>query len=110
VNPKWLQSMRRHGYKGGLEMSATVDYMFGYDATSDVVDDWMYAGLAEQYALEPEQRQFLTKSNPWALRDIAGRLLEAAKRGLWAQPDPALLASLQDLYLEAEADLEGALS
>jgi cobaltochelatase CobN len=108
VNPKWLESIRRHGYKGGLEMAATVDYLFGYDATSDVVDGWMYSQVARTYALAPEQRAFLQRSNPWALRDIAGRLLEAAQRNLWEDPDPSLLDALRDVYLEAEAELEGA--
>ena len=50
INPKWLAAIRRHGYKGGLELNATVDYLFGYDATTGVVDDWMYERLAESYA------------------------------------------------------------
>jgi cobaltochelatase CobN len=108
VNPKWLDSIRRHGYKGGLEMAATVDYLFGYDATSDVVDDWMYADLSDRYVLDAEQRAFLKRSNPWALRDIASRLLEAAERGLWSAPDPARLDALRSAYLETDAELEGA--
>lgn len=46
VNPRWLAGARRHGYKGALEMAATVDYLFGYDATANVVDDWMYERVA----------------------------------------------------------------
>ncbi|WP_101833461.1 cobaltochelatase subunit CobN, partial [Frankia canadensis] len=52
VNPRWLAAMRRHGYKGAFEMAATVDYLFGYDATAGVVADWMYERLAETYALD----------------------------------------------------------
>lgn len=106
VNPKWLDSIRRHGYKGGLEMAATVDYLFGYDATSDVVEDWMYSTLTQIYVLDREQRDFLGSSNPWALHDIAERLLEAADRGLWAQPDPAVLDELRSVYLETDAGIE----
>ncbi|MGI8552345.1 MAG: cobaltochelatase subunit CobN [Dehalococcoidia bacterium] len=107
VNPKWIESIRRHGYKGGLEMASTVDYLFGYDATADVVDDWMYARLTEAYVLDPAQRDFLRESNPWALRDIAGRLLEAAERGLWQEPQQELLDELRSAYLETDAELEG---
>ncbi|HEY8476978.1 MAG TPA: cobaltochelatase subunit CobN [Chloroflexota bacterium] len=106
VNPKWLASIRRHGYKGALELAATVDYLFGYDATADVVDDWMYARVAETYALDPEMQAFFRQSNPWALRDIAARLLEAADRGLWKDPG-ALRATLERVYLDVDADLEG---
>ncbi|MGA5125249.1 cobaltochelatase subunit CobN [Streptomyces pseudogriseolus] len=47
VNPKWIEAMRRHGYKGAFELAATVDYLFGYDATTGVVADWMYDKLTE---------------------------------------------------------------
>jgi cobaltochelatase CobN len=107
VNPKWLAAMRRHGYKGAFELAATVDYLFGYDATTGVVDDWMYEKLTEAYVLDPENREFLERANPWALHGIAERLLEAVDRKMWAAPDPQLLAALQQAYLDTEGDLEG---
>jgi cobaltochelatase CobN len=107
VNPKWLAAMRRHGYKGAFELAATVDYLFGYDATTGVVDDWMYEKLTQTYVLDPENRSFLERSNPWALHGIAERLLEAVERRMWSDPDPALLAELQQAYLDTEGDLEG---
>src|SRR5881628_3158705 len=75
VNPRWIAAMRRHGYKGAFELAATVDYLFGFDATAGVVTDWMYEQLAGSYVLDPENRQFLSTANPWALHGIAERLL-----------------------------------
>jgi len=106
VNPKWLESIRRHGYKGGLELAATVDYIFGYDATADVADGWMYSQLAEHYVIDPSQRQFLEQSNPWALHDIAGRLLEAVERGMWENPAPDLVDQLRCAYVESDGLIE----
>ncbi|MFF3438645.1 cobaltochelatase subunit CobN [Streptosporangium sp. NPDC002721] len=106
VNPRWLAAMRRHGYKGAFELAATVDYLFGYDATTGVVADWMYDKLAATYVLDPENQAFMAKSNPWALHGIAERLLEAANRGMWEHPDPAILRDLQEVYLKSEGDLE----
>jgi cobaltochelatase CobN len=106
VNPKWLDSIRRHGYKGGLELTATVDYLFGYDATAQVMDDWMYEQVAETYAMDPEMQRFLEQANPWAQNAIAERLLEAASRGMWAEPKQQTLDALQDLYLHSETLLE----
>jgi cobaltochelatase CobN len=106
VNPRWIAAMRRHGYKGAFELAATVDYLFGYDATAHVVSDWMYERLAAAYVLDPENRAFMEKSNPWALRGITERLLEAAERGMWAEPDPKLLDQLRQVYLDMEGDLE----
>lgn len=106
VNPKWISAMRRHGYKGAFELAATVDYLFGFDATAGVVDDWMYTQLAESYVFDDEVRKFLRQSNPWALRGVTERLLEAADRGLWQEPDPATLDRLRSVYLELEGQLE----
>jgi cobaltochelatase CobN len=107
VNPRWIEAMRRHGYKGAFELAATVDYLFGYDATAGVVDDWMYEQLAASYIGDAGVRDFLEKSNPWALRGITERLLEAADRGLWAEPEPDTLDQLRAAYLAVEGDLEG---
>ncbi|MFD9941891.1 cobaltochelatase subunit CobN [Nonomuraea sp. NPDC059023] len=106
VNPNWLAAMRRHGYKGAFELAATVDYLFGYDATTGVMADWMYDKLAAAYVLDPENQAFMAKSNPWALHGIAERLLEAAERDMWEHPDPEILRGVQEVYLKTEGDLE----
>lgn len=105
VNPKWLESIKKHGYKGGLELTTTVDYMFGYDATAQVIDDWMYQEIAETYALDKGMQEFFAENNPWALHAITERLLEAVKREMWSAPAETLEA-LKELYLESEALLE----
>jgi cobaltochelatase CobN len=106
VNPKWIDSMKRHGYKGAFELSATVDYMFGYDATAQVIEDWMYENVTESYVLDPETQKFFQQSNPWALRDIVERLLEAIQRGMWENPPPDMKEKLQQMFLDLEANLE----
>ncbi|MGW5730056.1 cobaltochelatase subunit CobN [Nocardia beijingensis] len=106
VNPRWLEAMRRHGYKGAFEMAATVDYLFGYDATTNVVADWMYEKLTESYVFDEVNRKFMEQSNPWALHGIAERLLEAAERKLWEHPDSGTLDRLRQVYLETEGELE----
>jgi cobaltochelatase CobN len=106
VNPKWIAAMMRHGYKGGFEMAATTDYLFGYDATADVAEDWMYEALARSYALDPEVQAFLREKNPWALMGILRRLFEAAERGMWEQPPDDVMADLRRLHWELDAYLE----
>ena len=106
INPKWIESIKRHGYKGGLELAATVDYIFGFDATAQIAPDFVYEGLAEHYALSSEMREFFAKSNPWALNAIAERLLEAAKRELWESPSPETLEALRGVLFDTETLLE----
>ncbi|MBV9090362.1 MAG: cobaltochelatase subunit CobN [Mycobacteriaceae bacterium] len=106
VNPRWMAAMRRHGYKGAFEMAATVDYLFGYDATANVMADWMYQQLTERYVLDDVNRKFMAGANPWALHGMAERLLEAIGRGMWAQPHADTVNGLRRVLLEAEGALE----
>jgi len=106
VNPRWIEAMRRHGYKGAFEMAATVDYLFGYDATTGVIADWMYEKLTQEYVLDEQNRKFLETANPWALHGMSERLLEAVDRGLWAESEPETTAALRQVYLDTEGDLE----
>jgi cobaltochelatase CobN len=101
LNPKWLAAMRNHGYKGAFEVAATVDYLFGYDATAGVVEDWMYERVTQAYVADPVMREFFEQSNPWALRSVCERLLEADERDLWDASDAAR-AALRDGLLAAE--------
>ncbi|MCZ4500368.1 MAG: cobN [Marmoricola sp.] len=106
VNPRWIAAMQRHGYKGAFELAATVDYLFGFDATAGVVHDWMYDTLAKEYVLDATNQEFMRNANPWALRGIVERLHEAVERGLWADPDAEVLAAMQAVYLDFEGELE----
>ena len=106
VNPRWIAAMQRHGYKGAFELAATVDYLFGFDATAGVVQDWMYDTLAREYVLDDKTQDFLRTSNPWALRGMIERLSEAADRGMWAEPDADIMNRMRQVYLDVEGDLE----
>lgn len=105
-NPKWIEGMKQHGFKGAQEFSAMVDIVFGWDATSDVVEDYMYDSLYETYLHNKELRDWIWQENPWALHAMSERLLEAAQRGMWAASEDKL-AFLQEIYLEMEGDFEG---
>jgi cobaltochelatase CobN len=106
VNPKWLDAIQRHGYKGALEVAATVDYLFNYDATAQVVDDWQYAQVAQSSLLDPAMQEFFARSNPWAMRDIAERLMEAIQRGMWSAPTEEMSAAIRQAYLQADGNIE----
>jgi cobaltochelatase CobN len=106
INPKWIAGVMRHGYKGAFEIAATVDLLFGYDATTKCVEDYMYEGVARAYLFEREVREFLEQKNPWALRDIAERLLEAVQRNLWKQPSLETIDALRSIAHQAEGIIE----
>ncbi|MBB6460350.1 cobaltochelatase subunit CobN [Flammeovirga kamogawensis] len=106
INPKWMDGMRDHGYKGAFEMAATMDYLFAYDATTNLIEDFMYEGITEEYLLDQENLQFLEHHNPWAIKDMSERMLEAIQRGMWKDPSEAIIEKLEALYLKAEGALE----
>ncbi|SEB74379.1 cobaltochelatase CobN subunit [Pseudomonas mohnii] len=103
ANPKWLEGVKRHGYKGAFEMAATVDNLFAFDATTRLIDDHQYALLADAYLLDANTRDFVREHNPHALRDMTERMLEAQQRGMWKAPGEYREA-LENLLLDIEED------
>ncbi|KAF1028982.1 MAG: Aerobic cobaltochelatase subunit CobN [Burkholderia plantarii] len=106
VNPKWIDGVKRHGYKGAAELAAAVDYLYGYDATARVVADQQYALVTDAYVSDADTRAFLAQHNPHALHGICERLLEAIQRGLWQQPGE-YRGQLEQQLLAIEQQLEG---
>lgn len=102
VNPKWIAGVKRHGYKGAFEMAATMDYLFAYDATTDLVDDFMYEGITQEYLFNEDNRKFIEQVNPWALKDMTERMLEAIQRGMWKNPKTETVEQLKELFVEQE--------
>ena len=105
LNPGWIEGMKQHGYKGAQDMAHKAASVYGWDATSDVVADWVFDEITKTHILDKKMRDFYEKQNPWALEELARRFLEAEQRGLW-QADPEVLAALREAYLEIEGWIE----
>ena len=107
LNPKWLEGLKQHGYRGAMELSYLTEYVLGWDATSDIIEPWMYESLTEHFLLDEENRKWIEESNPYALREMASRLLEAIERGLWDASEE-MREKLSQIFLDAESVLEEA--
>ncbi|NQZ23022.1 MAG: cobaltochelatase subunit CobN [Colwellia sp.] len=107
LNPKWLSAMREHGYKGAFEMAASIDYMFAYDATTNLIDDYQYKDVADSLVFDEVNQEFIKENNPSALEEMAERLLEATQRGLWQEPGD-YAEKLQDLLISLDEQQESA--
>lgn len=105
LNPKWFEGLTEHGYKGAQEISGMVDFVFGWDATSDIIEDWMYEKISENYLFNDERREWIKSVNPWAIHSMVERLLEAQQRGMWNAKEESL-KKLRNLYISIEGDLE----
>ena len=106
LNPRWIEGMQRHGYKGAFEMGASLDYLFAYDAATDCVPDWCYGAICDQWLSNSKTVEFLSQRNPWILRDMSERLLEAFNRGLWEGASDDQLSRLKQLVVTSEARIE----
>ena len=104
LNPKWIAAMRRHGYKGAFEMAASVDYLFAYDATTELIEDYQYEAVTDALVLDEHNQAFLKKHNPNALKEMSEKLLEAQQRGLWKAP-----GEYNQLLIDAIVDIEDTL-
>ncbi|MGN0953585.1 cobaltochelatase subunit CobN [Dialister sp.] len=107
ANPKYIKGMKKHGYKGAGDLAEYVAVSFQWDATSEVMEDWMYDTYADSYALNQEMQEWMKSVNPWALERIVETLLEAHKRNMW-HTTPERLRQLEELCLEVEGELEEA--
>jgi magnesium chelatase subunit H len=106
LNPKWYEAMLAQGFSGVAEIEHQVTNTFGWSATADAVDGWIYDQVAETYVLDERMIERMRSLNSHSARALVGRLLEAAGRGFWSA-DEEVLSRLQDVFKGLEDELEG---
>jgi magnesium chelatase subunit H len=106
LNPKWYEGMLEHGFRGVAEIESHISNTFGWSATADAVDDWVYTEVAKTYVLDEEMLARLRHLNPHSARSLVGRLLEAEGRGFWAA-EAEMIERLREIFARLEDQLEG---
>jgi magnesium chelatase subunit H len=106
LNPKWYEGMLGHGFRGVAEIEHRVTNTFGWSATADAVEGWIYDDVAGTFALDEAMLERLRELNPHSTRNLVGRLLEAEGRGFW-HAEPGVAARLRDVFASLEDQLEG---
>ncbi len=105
LNPKWIEGMKKHNYKGAGDIAKRIGRVFGWSATTKEVDSWIFDEIFNTYIKNEENRKFFKENNIYALEEISRRLLEAYKRGLW-KTDEKNIEELKTIYLEIEGNIE----
>ena len=105
LNPAWIEGEKEHGYKGCADIMKRVSRVYGFEASTQMVDDWIFDDITNKFVNDPEMRKFFQENNPYALEEIARRMLEANQRELW-NADPETLEKLKDNYVEIESWME----
>ncbi|NJD98917.1 cobaltochelatase subunit CobN [Thermococcus sp. LS1] len=108
LNERWIEEMKKHGYRGASEFSKKINHLYGWEATTKLVEDWVFDEIAGKYVLDEEMRRWFEEHNPYAIEEIARRLIEAYERGLWETSDE-LIERLMEVYSEIEGILEESL-
>ena len=98
--------MLKHGFRGVAEIENHVTNTFGWSATADAVDNWVYDEVARTYILDEQMLNRLRELNPHSTRNLIGRMLEAQGRGFWVASD-STLDRLRELFHNLEDELEG---
>lgn len=106
LNPKWVEGLKQHGFKGAEEISNMAEYVFAWDATSDIIDPWMYQSIADRFLFDEENSEWLRDANPYAMYETASWLLEAIGRDMW-DADEETKRRLEQLYMDLEGEFEG---
>jgi magnesium chelatase subunit H len=106
LNPKWYEGMLGHGFRGVAEIESHVTNTFGWSATADAVDGWVYEEVARTYVLDQEMLERLSRLNPHSARSLVARLLEAEGRGFWAA-DAGVVERLREAFSDLEDRIEG---
>jgi magnesium chelatase subunit H len=106
LNPKWYEGMLQHGFRGVAEIESHISNTFGWSATTDAVDDWVYTEVANTFVLDEEMLERLRALNPHSARSLVARLLEAHGRGFWAA-EAQVLERLREIFSGLEDQLEG---
>src|ERR1041384_4593533 len=96
LNPKWYEGMLKHGFRGVAEIENHVANTFGWSATADAVDPWIYTEITNTFLLDDEMLNRLSELNQYSVQSLAKRLLEAHERGYW-NPNEEMLEKLREI-------------
>ncbi len=105
LNDDWIEGMKRHGYKGAGDIMKKIVNVYGWQVTTKAVKDWIFDEIAERFVLDDNMREWFKENNPYAVEEIARRLLEAYKRGLWKAKDETI-EKLKEIYVDIDGYLE----
>ncbi|WP_108395578.1 cobaltochelatase subunit CobN [Devosia submarina] len=96
VNPKWIDGMKRHGYRGAFEIIATVDFMFAFAATTGAVKTHHFDLAFEAFIEDDATRDFIRASNAYGYDELIRKFNEARQRGFWTPRSNSAYAFLED--------------
>ncbi len=105
LNEKWIDAQKNFGYRGATEMLKKIEHLYGWGATTGMVNDNIFNNIAEKFIMDEKMKEWFKKENPWALSEITSRMIEAYKRDIWHASDE-MKEKLEEEYMEIEGENE----
>lgn len=103
LNPEYIKEKMKGGASSAATFAKTIRNTYGWDATkSDAIDNELWDAIYETYVEDKHRlgvQEYFEGQNPFALQEIAGVMLETARKGLW-QADGTKIGRLADLYAD----------
>jgi cobaltochelatase CobN len=82
-NPNWLAGMKRHGFRGAAEISATLVHMAAFANLADVVGSHLFDSYHDATLGNDDIVDFMSEYNPEALAAMRGCFEQLHHSGLW---------------------------
>ncbi len=105
LNDSWINAQKNFGYRGATEMLKKIEHLYGWAATTKMVNDNIFNNIANKFVLNNDMKEWFKNENPWALSEITSRLIEAYKRNIW-NADDDIKNKLENEYMEIEGENE----
>ncbi|GAB4262618.1 MAG: cobaltochelatase subunit CobN [Pararhodobacter sp.] len=96
ANPRWVEGMMNHGFRGGAEIAATLDHLGAFAHLAGAVPPQLIDLFHDATLGRDDVRDFLARENPQALAAMKARFAALHAAGLWATRRNSILAGLND--------------
>jgi magnesium chelatase subunit H len=97
--------MLDHGYEGVTELRTRLENLYGIQATTRTLEDWIFDEATRTFVEDREMAERLSQLNPEAFRTMVDTLIEARDRSLW-NPAEGLSKTLEATSEQTEDALE----
>ena len=105
LNEFWKESIQDQEYDGASDIMHRIQNVFSAQCVCENLTDEILDEITESYVNDVEMREWLGRHNPYAMEEIARRMLELYTRGKY-HPNEKVLERLKENYLIIEGDME----
>lgn len=96
ANPAWIAGMMRHGFRGGAEITATLEHMAAFAHLAGVVPPHLFDLYYDATLGNDDVRAFMARENPSALAAMETCFARLHDAALWQTRRNSIAAALRE--------------